>query len=297
MTENKKKPTQEELGMLFHILIILNDRGGTRKSTFLIMLLGMLIMAERKARGIEIDDQGRVGRLFGERVQTLTLPPAEALSKSSAADTGVLAPLLTAMVKPDPGCPLIIEIGANLSDRVATVLMANQMGRNAERAGCRIGLLTMVDGTDDALALGAYSAQLFKAALPQAEIIVVQPSDDLGIDPTLPGMSEKARTGYLEVIQPAIAADRKIVWPMLAKDALRAFEKLRLTPGGFVDATPQQVGAAGYDATLMGFTADAEALHWIGMRFQSDFEIHLAELMQEVQRKLGFPLGEEVAPG
>src|SRR5690606_28796401 len=130
------------------------------------------------------DDQGRVGRLFGDRVQTLTLPPAEALSKSSAADTGVLAPLLTAIANPDPGCPLIIEIGANLSDRVATVLMANQMGRMAERAGCRIGLLTMVDGTDDALALGAYSAQLFKAALPQAEIIVVQPSGDLGIDPT-----------------------------------------------------------------------------------------------------------------
>src|SRR5690606_25672173 len=145
--------------------------------------------------------------------------------------------------------------------------------------------LTMIDGSDDGLALGAHSAQLLKAALPSAEILVVQPSVDLGIDPKSRGMSKAARDGYLEVVQPAIASDRKIVWPMLGRDAMRAFEKLRLTPGDFLAADPRKVGEAGYDAGVMDFQADADTLYWIGRRFKADFEIHFAELMEEVQSK------------
>ena len=291
MPKEITKAALEELTKIFQVLIIINDRGGSRKSTLLIMLLGIFAMANRAARGMEIDDQGRVAQVFGDMVATLILPPAEYLTKSAAADTGALAPLLNGITRPDAAVPLIIEVGANLSDRVASVLMSNRIGKLAQQSNCRIGLLTMIDAGDDTLSLGAQSAKMFKAALPSAEIIIVQPSDDLRIDLQSPRMSAAARSGYIDVVQPALAAESRIVWPMLDKDALLAFEKLRVSPGEFLQMSPELVGRAGYDPSRMDFAADDNSMFWIGQKFQSDFELHIAQLVKEVQRKLGFPLG------
>lgn len=286
------KITQSATALTYHILFIVNDKGGTRKSTLLIFLLSLLLMERMRALAFEIDDQGRVRHLFGDIVHNLILPDADSLSKSSLGDTAILAPMLAAMTETAGDRTILIEVGANLAERVAFALKANSV---AALIGddTRIGILTPIDASDDTIALGARSARLIQSALPKADIIVVQPRSHLGIDITSPNLSPAAREGFIEVVEPALRTRGVLIWPLMTADMRYAFEALRTSPTELLKADDGKLGAAGYDPSRMEFEQSAQTMMWIGRRLKAEFRIYLAELMEETARMLGFPRDSE----
>ncbi|MGV8954930.1 MAG: hypothetical protein ACOH2M_27780 [Cypionkella sp.] len=286
------KITRSETALIYHILFIVNDKGGTRKSTLLIFLLSLLLMERMRALAFEIDDQGRVGHLFGDIVNNLILPDADSLSKSSLGDTAILAPMLAAMTESAGDRTILIEVGANLAERVAFALKANSV---AAMIGddTRIGILTPIDASDDAIALGARSALLIQSALPKADIIIVQPRAHLGIDITSPNLSPAAREGFSEVIEAALRTRGALIWPLMTADMRHAFEALRTSPTALLNADDRKLGAAGYDPSRMDFEQSEQTMVWIGRRLKAEFRIYLAELIMETARMLGFPRDPE----
>jgi len=281
----KNRPSQ---GPLYHILIILNDKGGMRKSTFMIFLISILLRAKMKVAGFEVDDQSRVGGLFGGIVKTASLPDTETLSKTGLGDTAILSPMMDALIGPTEDGTIVIEIGANLSERVALALKTNLVS-GLIPADKKIAILTLIDGSDDAIVLGARSARLLQAALPHADIIAVQPRSVLGVDPTSNRMSELAKSAYLEVIEPAARSNGSLVWPMMSQDILHAFEALKVDPVSMLHTDVGRIGQAGYDRDRMDFEPDEQSYKWMGRRIQTELQIYLANLIRETQRMLGFP--------
>lgn len=286
------KITRSATAIPYHVLFIVNDKGGTRKTTLLIFLLALLLMDRQQALAFEIDDQGRVARLFGDIVHNLILPDADSLSKTSMGDTAILAPMLAAITETAGDRTILIEVGANLAERVAFALKTNFV---ADSIGddTRIGILTLIEASDDAIALGARSARLIQSALPKADIIVVQPRAHLGIDVTSPNLASAAKAGFTEVIEPALRTRGPLVWPRMTADLRHAFETLGASPTDLLNADNRRVGEAGFDPSRMNFDQSEQTMTWIGRRLKAEFRLYLAELMEETAPMLGFPRAPE----
>jgi hypothetical protein len=276
------------LGKTYRILFIVNDKGGSRKSTLLIFIIAILVMAKMRVQAYEIDDQGRVARLYKEMVKTLVLPDADSLSKTSLGDTAILAPMLEALTEAADQRTIAIEVGANLAERVAFALKTNFVSKMIPD-DTPIAILTPIDPSDDSIALAARSARLINNALPQAEIIVVQPREHLGLNLGASGLSAVAKEGFKDVLEPALRRNGPLVWPLMTPDVRHAFETMRVNPVELLAADILKLGEAGYDPGRMMFERSPESLSWMGRRLKTEFQMYLASLMLETRRMLGFP--------
>lgn len=272
----------------YHVLGVVNDKGGSRKTSFLIFLIAILRMEGKHVRAFAIDDQGRVERLFPDIAQTIVLPDADTLSQSAMGDTAALAPFFDALTEPLSEGFILFEIGANLSERVSAALRASFVDSMIPN-DTHIAILAMLDGADDTIALSARSARLMKAALPSADLLVVQPHPTLHIDPTSPMMSDVASGGFLEVLEPALRTRGPLVWPMMSSDIRFAFEAMRVNPLDMLQADPLDLGRAAHDPSRMTFDVSEQTLRWTGRKVRTEFHLYLAALMTETRRLLGFP--------
>ena len=59
---------------------------------------------------------------FARRSKLATRQDTEPLSKTGVGDTAILAPLMDALVEPTDERMIIVEVGANLAERVALAL-------------------------------------------------------------------------------------------------------------------------------------------------------------------------------
>lgn len=203
-------------------------------------------------------------------------------------DTAALAPFLDALTDPVSEWVTIFEIGANSSERVSTALRGSFVDSMIP-GDLHIAILTMLDGADDTIALSARSARLMQGALPRADILVVQPHPTLHIDPTSPMMSDAARRGFLETLEPALRTRGALVWPMMSNDIRYAFEAMRVSPVQMLQADPLDLGRAAHDPSRMTFDVSEQTLRWTGRKVRTEFHLYLAALMTETRRLLGFP--------
>ena len=287
----KKTKADQTMHQPYQILIIANDKGGSRKSTLMIYLITILTMAKMGVQAFEIDEQGRVARLFGDIVQTLMLPDADSLSRSSIGDTAILAPMFSAFVAPLDGKTIVVEVGANQAERVAFAIKANLVSSMMPEE-TRVAILIPTDGSDDSIALGGRGGRLLQNALSQADIVVVQARENLGIS-SLDKFSASARESFTEIIEPALRLRGPLLWPMMTTDVSHAFDAMGASPVELLKAPPIQVGKAAYDPTRMDWEPNETQFLWTGGKVQNEAKLYLADLILETQRLLGFPYDVE----
>lgn len=276
-----KEEIQSYLGSTaYATLIVASEKGGARKTSSASNLVFLSREAGIKTLVTEIDQQRRLSRVYPEITKSIELPDVKSMNDSTTADTRALAPFFVRMTSSQDGLH-IVDTGANLGERITQGIVRSQLTRGL-KPDHRICIAIMLDEQPDTIALSARSVALWQAAIPDADIVIVQPSEELDIDEkSLPGQTAKDYRRYI-----APHRGRRMVFPTFTSDMLRVYRHFSGDLRKLLTCSEDEVGRASVPAAEQARLNPDEA-YWIGTQIVHEFELFVSKIQQEAGRELG----------
>lgn len=165
----------EEMGQVSRLTIIASQKGGIGKTMTAAAALTCGLLRQLDVHVLELDQQAGLHRRYPDRVEVIQLATAEALREDDVADVRALSPAYERIVSGLGGAPrpLIVDIGANLEERTASVLARLELDDDLVEARAAATVLVPVTVDEQAIELAGRTARIFEKVLPSARIILV----------------------------------------------------------------------------------------------------------------------------
>lgn len=254
-----------------HIILVANERGGTRKTSTVLAAADLLAAAGVPVHLIQIDHQARLPRLYPDCLR-IDLPKAAEIRLLDMAEIKALEPLLEAF-RPREGT-VIIDVGANFDGRVADFLAAMDVELEIRRHRLAVSVIVPLTSDPEAMRLGARTAKRMAVAMPSATIIPLFAED--GGDFGAP-IDEGAARAMREVLKPLAEANGVLRMPKLYPTLLGFLESKAIKMRDLVEADIDDFAAM---HAISGSYARA---------FRAELVVYLDRLGADFRRVLRFP--------
>ncbi|MFY0732507.1 hypothetical protein [Aurantimonas sp. NFXS3] len=203
------------------IFIFISEKGGVRKTATLSAFVSHMYEMVPAFPIFEIDDQPRLKRWFGDKVQTLRLPDLATVRHDDLADQMVLTPLIDSILDQDAE-NIAIDVAGSVDGRVLEAFVLMDFMGAARDAGYRIAAFVPYNSESDAIALASRTIDRVSVALPGTQIVPVHSVDGGSLE-HLPAVTAR----HLASMQKERTT---IVHPRLLPRALAAVEATRRSP-------------------------------------------------------------------
>jgi hypothetical protein len=274
----------------YHNILVVSNRGGVGKTTRTEYLIEHLRNLGLTCRAWEVDRNMRLSSLFGDLVTNITVPDAHVAADDEIANTIAFAPLFTALSSPPDSGINIVDVGANLDERVTYALVDHAVDISIDEAGRRTAILVIIDKQPETVAAAILSVRLYTEALPDAEFFIVQPVDDLGLEALFNDAAhQKLAAAYLDTIEPLLKKGSLLVLPRLRDSVHDAYRLAKLSPMAFLEQKPERLGK------LLRPEEQFNTHVFIGRRTIRQYHEHFHTVMRQFERKLGFRFGTEAS--
>ncbi len=210
------------------VVVIVQDKGGEGKSLATLALADRARISEIPTVVVQVDDQGRLPRLLGPDVVTITID-ARATRRDPSVEPRAFTPLYEA-IESNAGCGglVIVEFGANMAGRGAVWAGMVDLAEDLHTMGVTPVIVTPYGATAESMRLGARAAGLWLEKVPDAALVLIENGRDGQIADLHP--ASDAAAAYRDVIVPLQARAATLQMPLIEGRSWNVFEAAGIRP-------------------------------------------------------------------